>query len=73
MADISGMIRWNANFVRGLAESVLNRAKVIRTSLVATTSLEAKASPSPKKSKRKIKKEAVKRATAPGRRKRTDS
>jgi len=67
------MIRWNANFVRGLAESVLNRAKVIRTSLVATTSLEAKASPSPKKSKRKIKKEAVKRATAPGRRKRTDS
>lgn len=73
MADISGMIRWNANFVRGLAESVLNRAKVIRTSLVATTGLEAKASPSPKKSKRKIKKEAVKRATAPGRRKRTDS
>ena len=33
MADLTQMIRWNANFVRGLAQSVLDRAKTIRTSL----------------------------------------
>jgi hypothetical protein len=33
MADLTQMIRWNANFVRGLAQSVLDRAKVIRGSL----------------------------------------
>ena len=33
MTDLSQMIRWNTNFVRGLAQSVLERAKVIRTSL----------------------------------------
>jgi hypothetical protein len=33
MADLTQMIRWNANFVRGLAQSVLERAKTIRTSL----------------------------------------
>lgn len=27
------LIRWNAGFVRGLAQSVLDRAKVIRLSL----------------------------------------
>lgn len=29
-------MRWNANFVRGLAESVLDRARLIRTSLMAS-------------------------------------
>lgn len=33
MTDLSGVIRWNANFVRGLAQSVLDRARVIRSSL----------------------------------------
>jgi len=33
MTDITQMIRWNANFVRGLAQSVLDRAKVIRSTL----------------------------------------
>jgi hypothetical protein len=33
MTDLSQMIRWNANFVRGLAQSVLERAKVIRSQL----------------------------------------
>ena len=33
MADFSQMLRWNANFVRGLAQSVLERAQVIRGSL----------------------------------------
>jgi len=33
MTDLSEMIRWNANFVRGLAQSVLDRAKVIRSTL----------------------------------------
>lgn len=33
MTEITNMIRWNANFVRGLAQSVLDRAKVIRSSL----------------------------------------
>jgi hypothetical protein len=33
MTEISNMIRWNANFVRGLAQSVLERARVIRGTL----------------------------------------
>ena len=48
MTDLSQMIRWNANFVRGLAQSVLERAKVIRGSLKpsqasSTTAMEDKA------------------------------
>jgi len=31
--NLTQMIRWNANFVRGLAQSVLDRAKVIRSTL----------------------------------------
>jgi hypothetical protein len=46
MPEISNMIRWNANFVRGLAQSVLERARVIRGSLAPTTA-------TPKKTKRK--------------------
>lgn len=38
MTDISDMIRWNAGFVRGLAQSVLERAKAIRGSLQTVTS-----------------------------------
>src|SRR4051812_13244226 len=38
MTDLSQMIRWNANFVRGLAQSVLERARVIRESLTPTRS-----------------------------------
>jgi hypothetical protein len=38
MTDLTQMIRWNANFVRGLAQSVLDRAKVIRSSLTPYTS-----------------------------------
>jgi hypothetical protein len=37
MADLTQMIRWNANFVRGLAQSVLERAKEIRGSLGPNT------------------------------------
>lgn len=37
MADLSQVIRWNANFVRGLAQSVLDRAKVIRSTLAPYT------------------------------------
>ncbi len=33
MTDLSQMLRWNTGFVRGLAETVLKRAKVIRSSL----------------------------------------
>ena len=33
MTDFSQMIRWNANFVRGLAQSVLERAKAVRGSI----------------------------------------
>lgn len=35
MTDLTQVIRWNAGFVRGLAESVLNRAKSIRSTLVS--------------------------------------
>lgn len=35
MTDLTQLVRWNAGFVRGLAESVLNRAKSIRTTLTA--------------------------------------
>ena len=38
MADLTQMIRWNANFVRGLAQSVLDRAKVIRSTLTPYSS-----------------------------------
>jgi hypothetical protein len=33
MAELSQMIRWNAGFVRGLAEGILRRAEKIRSSL----------------------------------------
>lgn len=39
MADISQVIRWNTGFIRGLAQSVLDRAKTIRTGLVGYSTL----------------------------------
>jgi hypothetical protein len=33
MAELTQLIRWNTGFIRGLAQSVLNRAKSIRHSL----------------------------------------
>lgn len=60
MTDFSQVIRWNANFVRGLAESVLNRAKVIRSSLTPSSAASA-AKPARKTAPRKP---AVKRAPA---------
>lgn len=38
MTGVSQMFRWNANLVRGLAQSVLERAKVIRSTLTPYTS-----------------------------------
>jgi hypothetical protein len=46
-------IRWNANFVRGLAQSVLERAKVIRNGLVISSgSTETKTKVTVKKAKK---------------------
>lgn len=51
MSNIPNVIRWNANFVRGLAQSVLERARSIRGSLGPT-----KPSKPVKKSARKARK-----------------
>ena len=61
MTDFSQMIRWNAGFVRGLAQSVLERAKTIRTSLTAYSADEKSEVRKPRK-KPTVRK-AVKRAT----------
>ncbi|MGZ3723501.1 MAG: hypothetical protein ACXVA9_11250 [Bdellovibrionales bacterium] len=50
MTDLTQMIRWNANFVRGLAQSVLERAKVIRSTLTPYTSEATPIFTAPKKS-----------------------
>lgn len=63
MTDLSGIVRWNANFVRGLAQSVLERAKVIRTSLGPATA----------KPVRKSKKVAAKKKPIVKRAKRSDA
>jgi hypothetical protein len=39
--NISQMIRWNANFVRGLAQTVLERAKTIRSTLKPGSAADA--------------------------------
>lgn len=54
MTDLTQMLRWNAGFVRGLAQSVLDRAKAIRGSLppysaVTTQTSAAAAKPVKKK------------------------
>ena len=74
MTDLSQMLRWNANFVRGLAQSVLERAKVIRSTLTPSalsageptftvqTKGGKKAKLTVKKSPRKAAKKAIKTA-----------
>ena len=74
MTDLTQLVRWNAGFVRGLAESVLNRAKSIRTTLTAAA---PKATTTGGKKSGTTKKTATKKTTAkrtPARRtKRTDA
>ena len=48
MTDLSQMFRWNTGFVRGLAQSVLERAKVIRGSLSPQSGASEAASPARK-------------------------
>lgn len=56
MTELSQVIRWNTNFVRGLAEAVLNRARAIRGTLPETpvkkTAAKAVKSKPARKSKR---------------------
>lgn len=47
MAELTQLLRWNTNFVRGLAQTVLERAKSIRNSLPASAA--ATLPPTPKK------------------------
>lgn len=53
---MTDLIRWNAGFVKGLAQSVLERAKVIRLSLEPATEKK-----SPKKTAKKSKAKKVKK------------
>jgi hypothetical protein len=66
MTDLSGMIRWNANFVRGLAQSVLERAKVIRGTLVPSENpMAVQAKPARRTTGKKLNvKKSPKRAVA---------
>ncbi len=69
MADLGEMIRWNAGFVRGLAQSVLDRAQKIRSSLApyvteADTSVEAAGKKPKPRVARKPAKKRVKRSDA---------
>jgi hypothetical protein len=41
MTDLTQIVRWNTGFMRGLAESVLNRAKTIRSTLAPYTAAAA--------------------------------
>jgi hypothetical protein len=54
---VTELIRWNAGFVRGLAQSVLDRAKVIRLSLDQAAGRKPL-----KKVAKKVAKKAVKKA-----------
>jgi hypothetical protein len=62
MTDLSQVIRWNANFVRGLAQSVLERARVIRSTL--KTSEAGVVALAKSTTKRLTVKKAAKRAAA---------
>lgn len=63
--EIGEVIRWNANFVRSLAQSVLDRAKMIRSSLapVATETSVISVTKSTKKASRASSKRKTKSAT----------
>jgi hypothetical protein len=52
---MTDLIRWNAGFVKGLAQSVLERAKVIRLSLESSDKKSAKKT-AKKKTPKKVKK-----------------
>lgn len=70
MTDLSQLVRWNAGFVRGLAQSVLERAKTIRTSLTGAEVAPAQPKTVGKSAKAKRKpsvKTAVKTARRPSR------
>ena len=65
MTDLTQVIRWNAGFMRGLAESVLHRAKTIRNSLNPYASAATPVSAKPKKtSKRTITKKNTPKKSA---------
>lgn len=66
MADLTGVLRWNANFVRGLAQSVLERARNIRTTLSGYTASEPLATSDTSKPKTAAKQKVVraKKSTA---------
>lgn len=65
------MMRWNAGFVRGLAQGILERAKVIRGGLVSTSVGADAAGMTGTPSKRRRKKPAKKsrKVSGKGRRK----
>lgn len=73
--NISQMIRWNTKFVRGLAQSVLERAKVIRSGLTSyyADQAESMISPASKSKKRgtgkKASAQSLSKAAASSRRK----
>lgn len=70
MNDLGGVLRWNAGFVRGLAQSVLDRARAIRGSLPGAASPELVAAVK-KANGPAVKKSKVTKATKrPGRKKR---
>ena len=50
MTDLTQVIRWNTGFVRGLAQSVLDRAKIVRSTLTSAAA--------PTKPKSAVKKKA---------------
>lgn len=70
--DLGGVLRWNAGFVRGLAQSVLERARAIRGSLPGNAKIEiavaAKRSSKPTVKKSKA---TTKTAKKPARKKRS--
>ncbi len=41
MAELGHMLKWNADFVRGLAQVVLERARMIRSSLPGSAAAAA--------------------------------
>jgi hypothetical protein len=71
MKDLTQMIRWNAGFVRGLAQSVLERAQVIRGTLkpVKAEPVAASAAKTAKISVKKAVKTAARKAKRPAPRK----
>ncbi len=61
MTDLSQMLRWNAGFVRGLAQSVLERARLIRSTLSPVAAEAVVKSAKPKAKKTRVKKKAMRK------------